>query len=92
MNIGLLDESEMKSAAGKEQWRKFIEKFNKLEDFGYGTLVRVNASEDFSESNSMFVVRIQFLAIEIARNRKGLNDKIYKKYAKAREEEVAQGE
>lgn len=86
MNVAHLDEAEMKSPGGKEQWRKFIEKFNKLEDFGYGSLIRVNANEDFGPDNSMLVVRIQFLAIEIARNREGYNDKIYKKYAKAREE------
>uniref|UniRef100_A0A336LKX6 CSON009352 protein n=1 Tax=Culicoides sonorensis TaxID=179676 RepID=A0A336LKX6_CULSO len=91
LNIGLLDENEMKSPVAKEKWRKFIEKFNKLEDFGFGSLIRINAGEDFGENNSMLVVRIQFLAIEIARNREGYNDKIYKKYAKAREEDVAQG-
>lgn len=91
MNIGLLVESEMKSPAGKEQWRKFIEKFNKLEDFGFGSLIRINASDDFGQDNSILVVRIQFLAIEIARNREGYNDEIYKKYAKAREEDVAHG-
>lgn len=81
MELGILDETEMKSISGKEIWRKFIEKFNRLEDFSVGSLIRTNAYEDFGETNSMLVVRIQFMAIEIARNKEGYNDKIFKKYA-----------
>lgn len=47
-----------------------------------GTLIRTDASKEFSPENSILVVRIQFLAIEIARNREGFNDDIRKLYAK----------
>lgn len=43
-------------------------------DYNFGTLIRSNASEDYTERNTMFITRIQFYAIEIARNRLGLND------------------
>ena len=80
MRVDILDESEMKSNTGKDKWRTFIAKFDKLEDFAFGTLIRSNSALEFSETNSMFVIRIQFLAIEIARNREGFNDHIRKSY------------
>lgn len=81
LKIDQLDEEELKSASSKTKWRSFIEKFDKLEDFSFGTLIRADASKDFSPENSIFVVRVQFLAIEIARNREGCNDHIRKNYA-----------
>jgi hypothetical protein len=79
------EERDLKSENAKFKWRKFIEKFDKLDDFNFGTLLRTNASEEFGPDNSMFVVRIQFLAIEIARNREGCNDEIRKKFSKRKE-------
>lgn len=81
LKIDVIDEEELKSPAAKNKWRNFIEKFNKLEDYSYGTLMRIDSSKEFSPENSMFVVRIQFLAIEIARNKEGLNDCIRKKFS-----------
>ncbi|XP_053407092.1 protein PBDC1-like [Mercenaria mercenaria] len=79
-NVEILDEDKMKSPAAKEKWRGFCNKFqNRVEDFNMGTLIRKNSHEEFSESNSTLVVRIQFLAIEIARNREGFNDGLNKK-------------
>ena len=81
-NVNYIDENELKSDASKIKWRSFIEKFNKIEDFSFGTLIRVDSSKDFSPENAILVVRIQFLAIEIARNREGFNDNLRKDYAK----------
>lgn len=78
--VAKVTENEMKSPAAKQNWRVFIEKFNKLEDYSYGTLMRADSSLDFGQHNSILVVRIQFWAIEIARNREGYNDKIRYKY------------
>lgn len=78
--VSKVTENELKSPAQKQKWRAFIEKFNKLEDYSYGTLMRANSSQDFGPHNSILVVRIQFLAIEIARNREGHNDQIRYKY------------
>lgn len=79
-NVGKVSENELKNPSAKHKWRSFIEKFNKLEDYSYGTLMRADASQDFGPHNSILIVRIQFWAIEIARNREGFNDKIRYKY------------
>lgn len=42
-----------------------------------------DASKEFSPENSLLVVRIQFLAIEIARNIEGYNDEVYRKFRPA---------
>lgn len=82
MNIKCVDENEIKSAEGKSKWRSFIEKFNKMDDFSYGSLIRADASREFGPDNSILVIRVQFWAIEIARNREGLNDCIREMHRK----------
>ena len=73
----LIREEDMKSTSPR--WRAFCEKFNEIEDYNFGTLLRLKANEEYSQDGTMFAVRIQFYAIEIARNRYGLNDWISKK-------------
>ncbi|XP_036326290.1 protein PBDC1-like [Rhagoletis pomonella] len=80
LKIELLTDDILKSEEAKIHWRLFAEKFNKLEDYAYGTLLRADASKEFTPENSLLVVRIQFLAIEIARNREGLNDEVHRKF------------
>nr|NP_001262161.1 uncharacterized protein Dmel_CG7519, isoform B [Drosophila melanogaster]AGB94854.1 uncharacterized protein Dmel_CG7519, isoform B [Drosophila melanogaster] len=84
LHVGRLTDDILKSATAKLKWRQFAEKFNKLDDYSYGTLMRADASREFSPDNSIFVFRVQFLAIEIARNREGLNDEAYEKHKPAR--------
>lgn len=67
-------EDDMKSAQGKARWRAFCEKFKEIDDYNFGTLLRIRAAEEYSQENTIFAVRIQFYAVEIARNRYGLND------------------
>ncbi|KAI0274502.1 polysaccharide biosynthesis-domain-containing protein [Russula aff. rugulosa BPL654] len=70
-----LDEEWMKSKEGKERWRTFIEAYkNKIADYNFGSLIRADATKEYSETNTIFVTRIQFYAIEISRNRLCLND------------------
>ncbi|KAJ6588212.1 DUF757-domain-containing protein [Mycena capillaripes] len=70
-----LDEDGMKSPEGKERWRVFIESYKKkVTDYNFGSLIRTDARQEYGENNTIFVTRIQFYAIEIARNRLGLND------------------
>jgi hypothetical protein len=38
--------------------------------------------KEYTDENTILVTRIQFLAIEIARNRQGLNDSIYNENSK----------
>ncbi|CEJ88551.1 Putative DUF757 domain-containing protein [[Torrubiella] hemipterigena] len=76
----VVDEDVMKSKTGKERWRNFMMTYEKLvEDFNFGTMVRNSHLVDYEEDTTIFVPRMQFYAIEIARNKKGLNDWIYEK-------------
>lgn len=77
-SVAVINEEDMKSKSGKERWRAFCEKFKEIEDYNFGTLLRTKASSEYDQESTIFVVRIQFYAIEIARNRAGLNDWIKK--------------
>ncbi|CAG60114.1 uncharacterized protein GVI51_H08701 [Nakaseomyces glabratus] len=69
------DEEELKNKVAKERWRQFANYFEKkVEDFNFGTLLRTDANAEYGQFTTCFVVRIQFYAFEIARNRHGLND------------------
>ncbi|RMD44251.1 hypothetical protein DV735_g842, partial [Chaetothyriales sp. CBS 134920] len=76
-----IDEEEMKSKQGKERWRKFCMAYekgeDKVEDYNFGTILRKSPKTEYGEQETIFAVRMQFYAIEIARNRAGLNDWIY---------------
>ena len=75
-NVGDLTENGMNTEAGKAKWREWIKPFeNRVRDFNFGTLVRQRANgEGYSEDNAVFVTRIVFFAIEVARNREGYNN------------------
>lgn len=76
----LLDEDQIKSAEGKKRWREFINKYEKkIDDFNFGTLLRLDANGEYDEANTMFSVKLQFYAIEIFRNRHCMNDWIKEK-------------
>jgi len=77
LNLKLITEEDLKSEHNKNIWREFCQIFKDLEDFSFGTLLRMDVTGDFSEENTILVTRIQFLAIEIARNRLGYNDCIW---------------
>ncbi|XP_039281981.1 protein PBDC1 [Nilaparvata lugens] len=81
LKIENIDENEMKSKEGKDKWRPFCEQFKDVvEDYSFGTLLRIDSTGDYSEKNSTLVPRIQFYAIELARNREGHNDVVRSKY------------
>ena len=64
-----------------QKWRPFCQKFEKeIEDFNFATLVRIDPEDEYSEKNTILVTRIQFLCIEISRNREGKNDSIKTKF------------
>ncbi|KAF8337000.1 putative polysaccharide biosynthesis protein [Cantharellus anzutake] len=78
--IEVVDEDSMKSPGNKTRWRKWIEQFkDKVQDYNFGTLLRRDARVEYTEDNTIFVVRMQFLAFEIARNRMTLNDEAHSK-------------
>ncbi|CAK7218357.1 hypothetical protein SBRCBS47491_003482 [Sporothrix bragantina] len=75
-----INEDEMKSKTGKERWRKFMMAYEKkVDDYNFGTMMRIAPNVEYGRDETIFVPRMQFYAIEIARNRKGLNDWIYEK-------------
>ncbi|KAK2818539.1 hypothetical protein Q5P01_024100 [Channa striata] len=79
LNIRLLKEHDLKSDEAKERWRPYCNQFEGvIEDFNYGTLLRLDSEKDYTEENTIFATRVQFFAIEIARNREGYNDTVFK--------------
>ncbi|EGS22292.1 uncharacterized protein CTHT_0018130 [Thermochaetoides thermophila DSM 1495] len=75
-----IDEDKMKSKEGKERWRNFMMAYEKkVDDYNFGTLLRANPKWEYGKDETIFVPRMQFYAIEIARNKLGLNDWIYEK-------------
>uniref|UniRef100_A0A663E8M0 Polysaccharide biosynthesis domain containing 1 n=1 Tax=Aquila chrysaetos chrysaetos TaxID=223781 RepID=A0A663E8M0_AQUCH len=95
LKIDVLDPEELKSESAKEKWRPFCLRFEGVvEDFNYGTLLRLDCRKDYTEENTIFATRIQFFAIEIARNREGCNSVVYssaREPAAAAAEEAASG-
>ncbi|XP_023563656.1 protein PBDC1-like [Octodon degus] len=78
LKVDVLDPEELKSESAKEKWRPFCLKFDGIvEDYNYGTLLRLDCSQGYTEENTIFAPRIQFFAIEIARNREGCNKAVY---------------
>ncbi|KAJ5108020.1 Protein PBDC1 [Penicillium angulare] len=79
-----INEDDMKSKAGKEKWRNWINQFEKkIDDFNFGTIIRTRADKEYDQDTTIFGVRMHFYAVEIARNRAGLNDWIYERSQKA---------
>ncbi|KAB8078361.1 DUF757-domain-containing protein [Aspergillus leporis] len=75
-----LNEDDMKSKAGKEKWRNWMNQYEKtISDFNFGTMLRSNPKFEYEQETTIFAVRMQFYAVEIARNRAGLNDWIYER-------------
>ncbi|OAA73394.1 DUF757 domain protein [Cordyceps fumosorosea ARSEF 2679] len=76
----VINEDEMKSKTGKERWRKFLMSYEKkIQDYNFGTILRVSAKDTYDQDNTILVPRMQFYAIEIARNRLKYNDDIFTK-------------
>lgn len=77
LNVEVFDYEYSKSKDQKELWRTFFEGYTDelVKDWNMATLMRPDATKEFSEENSCIVTRIQFHAIEISRNREGINKK-----------------
>ncbi|KAL5470705.1 hypothetical protein EMCRGX_G028710, partial [Ephydatia muelleri] len=74
LKIDVINTEDIKCEGAKEAWRDFCNKFeDKVKSFNFGTLLRMDSSKDYSAENTVLVPRAQFLAIEVARNKKGLN-------------------
>ncbi|ORY95542.1 putative polysaccharide biosynthesis protein [Syncephalastrum racemosum] len=79
IDVKHLNDEHFKTPTAKEKWRNWINKYEKkVNEFNFGTLIRIDCRDDYTEQNTMFGVRMQFYAIEIARNKKGLNAELRK--------------
>jgi len=77
--IGQLDAEALKRKDSKQVWRVFCNAYEKelrIVDFNMGTLLRLDTRGEYTPDNTTVVPRVQFLAIEIARNREGDSDAI----------------
>lgn len=55
--MAVVDEArDFKSPEMKEKWRNFINRYDggKVTDYNFGSLLRLDAGEEYSESNTMF--------------------------------------
>ncbi|KAK1883607.1 Protein PBDC1 [Dissostichus eleginoides] len=78
LDIKKLNPDDLKSDEMKEVWRPFCNQFQGLiEDFNYGTLLRLDCERDYTEENTIFATRAQFFAVEVARNKEGCNDVVF---------------
>lgn len=72
---------QLKSEEAKAKWREYMKEFeNDVADFNFATLLRLDAELDYSEENTIVVPRLEFMAVEIARNREGFNDRLRTRY------------
>ena len=80
LDITNLTENSLKNDSAKKKWREFCNEYqhnNKVHDFNFACLLRLSCNGDYEESDNVTIVpKIQFLAIEIARNRENRNDKV----------------
>lgn len=50
-----IDEDEMKSATGKERWRKFLMQYEKrVDDYNFGTMLRNNPKAEYNQEDTIF--------------------------------------
>ncbi|CUA76604.1 Protein PBDC1 homolog [Saccharomyces cerevisiae S288c] [Rhizoctonia solani] len=76
--VEVIDENVLKSQENKQRWFKFMNAYEKkVQDYTFGSLLRMNVKDDYTEKNTMFVPRMQFYVFEIARNKLGMNDHVY---------------
>lgn len=80
LNFAKFKEDDLKSEKSKAEWREFCGRYKHIEDFSLGSLLRMDSSKDYSEDNTIIAIKIQFLAIEIARNRDGHNSDLRKNF------------
>ena len=76
LNIAKFTEDDIKNEKAKAAWRKFSESYKDVEDYSLGCLLRMDSGQDYTEENTVIAIKIQFFAIEIARNREGHNDSL----------------
>uniref|UniRef100_A0A7I4XWN2 Polysacc_synt_4 domain-containing protein n=1 Tax=Haemonchus contortus TaxID=6289 RepID=A0A7I4XWN2_HAECO len=91
LDVHKVTEVELKHGGMKEKWHDFCESFKEVvEDYSLGTLMRIEACKGYSEENTVVVPKIIYLAIEIARNVEGINEKLKAEYSEDHRKNGAQ--
>ncbi len=81
LKVDKLSEEDLKSEEAKPRWRAFCEHFkDTVDDYSFATLLRQDANDEYSEANSIVATKVQFYAVEVARNREGHNDGVRLKF------------
>ncbi|GMR53061.1 hypothetical protein PMAYCL1PPCAC_23256, partial [Pristionchus mayeri] len=88
LNVEKVTEVELKGDS-KAVWREFCEEFKDLEDFNMGVLLRQDCTKCYSQENAIVVPKMIYLAIEMARNIEGINDRSKEAYTKDHKDEEA---
>ncbi|CAO3669009.1 unnamed protein product [Umbelopsis vinacea] len=60
IDIQHLDENHFKGEKAKAKWRDWINKYEKrVNEYNFGSLLRIDPREDYTEQNTMFGMRMQ---------------------------------
>ncbi|CAD5207170.1 unnamed protein product [Bursaphelenchus okinawaensis] len=70
------------------KWREFCMQFQEVKDYNFGSLLRLNADQSYTNENTVLVPQVIFYAIEIARNLEGINETYREKVRLHREESL----
>merc|ERR1711879_623118 len=77
-DVKMIDPDTWKTDEQKKKWESFTNHFeNLVADLKQSTLLRLTVFGGYNENNTTLAPRIEFLAIEIARNREKDNDKLH---------------
>lgn len=60
IDVQHLDEQHFKTDAAKAKWRDWINKYEKrVNEYNFGSLIRIDPRDDYTEQNTMFGIRMQ---------------------------------
>jgi hypothetical protein len=55
MDVRVLNEEDFKTEDAKKKWRELIMPYeNRITDYNFGSLLRIDATKDYTEENTMF--------------------------------------
>lgn len=75
MDVTVTKNETLKDTRTQETWRAFMmSQDGRMDEFNMISLLRIDSGGNYDDANTLLVPRVQFLAIEIARNREGIND------------------
>lgn len=71
-----IDEDQMKSKAGKEKWRNWVNQFEKkVEDYNFGTIIRTRADAEYDQDTTIFGESGIFFGCGSLREKRGADNR-----------------